>query len=218
MRLKELNLFYNMTHRFWTRFKELNWIEPIFSECDSNFFCKNIQEIEFFLKNSKLIFFFHMTRKLNLLFNMTQRSEPWRKKAERIEPFSLIQRIELFFWKNWSKELDLFKWLKDLNFFSLTQRIEFFFWKGLTELNSFFFESDAKHWTFFPEYDWLKNWPIFLNMTQRLEPIFLEFLHVSKSWTFFKYDAKNWTVFLLNGPQRIEPLSKFGSKNWTFFF
>ena len=70
--------------------------------------------------------------------------------TQRIKPFFLTQRIELFLWI----------WRKELNPFSsnMTQSIE-----------PFFFEYDAKYWTLF-----LRLWrkvlnPFSLNMTQRIE-------------------------------------------------
>ena len=153
---------------------------------------------------------------------MIQRIEPLRKKA---------QRIELFFFWIWLKELNSF-------FLNTTQRIEPFFecdsnwnfWLKISQKNSkLIFSHDPKNRTRFFSI-WLKElnlfrldskiwcysvWPKELNFfwlgLTELDP-FLEY--DSENWifswvfymsTFFKNDAENWTLFSLNMTQRIEP-------------
>ena len=78
----------------------------------------------------------------------------------------------------------------------------------------------------YDSHNWIKNWTLLFNMTQRkclffslTQRIFLFDTmydsknklivfgkYDSKNWTFFQFDSKNWTLFL-----------ECDSKNWTFF-
>ena len=154
-----------------------------------------------------------MTQRNELFFfDFTQRIEPLKKKV-------MIQRIELFLFhsKNWifsvrltelnlfslnmTKELDSYflnmtQWIEQLNFFNMTQRIGPFVRIWRKELDTSF-KYDSKKWTF------VKIWLTKLN--------FFEF--DPQNWTFFfEYDSQNW-IFFFNMTERIEPLSKYDSKN-----
>ena len=102
---------------------------------------------------------------------------------------------------NMTKELDSYflnmtQWIEQLNFFNMTQRIGPFVLIWRKELDPFF-KYDEKNWTLF------KIWLTKLN--------FFEF--DPQNWTFFfEYDSQNWTFFF-NMTERIEPLSKYDSKN-----
>ena len=103
---------------------------------------------------------------------------------------------QIFFYKNWLSELNLF----------------FFF--NVTEKNwTLFFAYDSKNWTFFEKL-WLtelnpsywydsQNGTLPFNLTQRTEP-------------FSKYYSKNWTLFNI-WLEELNPFSKYYSKNWTLF-
>ena len=102
-----------------------------------------------------------------------------------------------------------------MNFFFFQIRLtELIFLTRMTQRIEPFFSCDAKNWTFFLFAS--KNWGFFLNMTQRIEPFFLQF--DSKNWTFLflQYDSKNWTFF--NMTQRIERLFEYDTKNWISFW
>ena len=146
---------------------------------------------------------------LNLFFFLT--FSRWLKElksfflTQRIEPFlfsNVTQRIEIFFSQNVSKNwtslsYELFcTWLRELNFFS---------------------QFDSKSWAFFSI--WLKELNHVLHMIQSFFLLRLKELNLllfdSKNWAFFLLDAMHWIFSRL--PQRIEPFSKYGSKNWIGF-
>ena len=145
------------------------------------------------VKTVKIVF--HMTGRIGpAFFNLTERIEPFSIWLKDLILFSLTPRIEFFL--NKTDRIGPF-------FLNMTQRIEFFlcfftcltelnfFQKWRRELNPFFFEDDAKNWTFFS-----------LNVTSRI-------------WTFFKkYDAKNWTLFQYDSKELN--LLEYDSKKWTF--
>ena len=187
-RLKELNLF------FWLKECNFFWIWLI----DLNFFF----EKKTMTQRNELFFF----------FDITQRIEPLEKTKLWFKELNLF----LFHSKNWifsvrltelnlfslnmTKELDSYflnmtQWIEQLNFFNMTQRIGPFVLIWRKELDPFF-KYDSKKWTFFKI--WLTKlnfwiWPTELNL-------------------FFEYDSQNWTFFF-NMTERIEPLSKYDSKN-----
>ena len=90
----------------------------------------------------------------------------------------------------------------------------------------------------YDSHNWIKNWTLLFNMTQRkclfsslTQRIFLfDTMYDSKNKliVFGKYDSKNWTFFFnltlriepffLNVTQRIEHFSQSDSKNCFFFF
>ena len=137
----------------------------------------------------------------------------------------MTQRIEHFCSKM-TQRIELFLiWLKELNpFFNTTRRIE-----------PFFLQYDAENWSFLFLNMTQRIEPFFLNMTQRIEPFF--------SWIWLKelnffYDCK---LFEEKMSQRIEPFSvtqrieffsmpflirhtelnhdftEYNRQNWTFF-
>ena len=181
--------------------------------------------------------------------DVTQRNEPFfLKMSQLIEP---LFHMNYFF--TWLKELNCFSiwliWLKQLNLV---------FKKRLKELNLFLWTSfhyDSKSWTFLLSI-WRKELETFFNMTnmtqtienvcqkKRLKELNLFFMNLfsiwlkelnlflnmtQRNWTFFsKYDAENWTFFLMRR-KKIDSfffqiwLTEFeffwyDSKKWTFFF
>ena len=113
----------------------------------------------------------------------------------------LTQRLELFVFQTWFKELD--SYFDDSQTWSFFLELWHFFWKKITQrigpnfltqrIEPFFFEYDAKNWTFF----------LWLNMTQRIEP--------------FENDAENWTLFLFCRKElKLFPLCLwYDSKKWN---
>ena len=96
-------------------------------------------------------------------------------------------------------------------------------------LEVFFFQYDAKNWTFLVfQYD-SKNWTFFKMLKElNLSSIWITFLHDS-NWTLFlinttqrvEFFHKKWLKALntfLNLTERVEPFFALDSKNWTFFF
>ena len=191
--------------------------------------------------HKELNFFWVWLKELNFFSsNMTQRIENPSFLEYDASTWTFFSKYDA---KNWTIfensfdmtqrfELILLIWLKELNsfltgleelgsFFNTTQRIEpfleirlkvLFLWKNwLKELNSFFFGYDSKNWT------------LFSDMTQRIEPIFnttrsIEFFKQKlwlKEFNFYlvkKHDSKNWTFFLVT--KKVFFLKS--SKNWTF--
>ena len=137
-------------------------------------FVKN-SELNFFSYDSKnWTSFFKMTQRIEPLRKGAERIEPlfffkelkfsqiWSKELDflwwltdlnvlcEIWLENLTQRIELCFFQYDSKIWIFSVWPKELNFFlNRTDRIEpFFLWIRRKELDPFFFENDAKYWTF----------------------------------------------------------------------
>ena len=172
--------------------------------------------------------------------------------TQRLEPFFFQKKYdlqELNFLKILTQTISPFLvWLKELKFFleydsknwtfylNTTHRIEPFCEIWLKELN--FFEYDSKNWTLF--LDDSKKWTLFflLNMTQRIEQIFLNmrqriepfffpwiwrkelnsfFECDSKSWIFFERDSKNLFIFFFEKMRLWEMnLFQYDSKNWIW--
>ena len=237
LRLKDLNIFLNMTQRIEQRIDFLQWL---------NFFWKILtQRIELF-------FFLNITQRIEPFYD----SKNWtieKKRPKEIEHslFNLTLRIEplfnltqknwtLFVWfmtrKNWTffvwfmtrriehfSEFDsknrtfFFTWLK--HFFKIWHRIGLILSIWLKELN--FFQYDSKN-SMFEKKGWRKELNLFfLNMTQRIEP----FLHDSKNWIFFRtfwikdlnfcqYDSKELNF---DNDSKNSMCEKCDSKNWTFY-
>ena len=109
-----------------------------------------------------------------------------------LKEWYLTQRLEIYVFETWFKELDFFfwwladlklfffqkLWRKELHLFCMTQRIEFFLY-------------DAKNWTFFFWFA-VKNWAFFF------------FLNFDSNWAFFKIGLKELNYFYII--YRIEPL------------
>ena len=91
-----------------------------------------------------------------------------------------------------------------MNFSSnMAQRIEFFCLVSVKELVF----SSMTHWKLLKE--------LFFHVSEL--NFFL--IWVKEFNSFFKYDAKNWTLFSLNTTQRIESfVFEYDAKNWILFF
>ena len=193
MWLKELNFFFKCDSKnwtsFWIWFKELNFcqicttqsqrIEPPFFQYDSTnrtpFFCMWLM-FSYVLKNRFFI---------------------WLKE------WYLTQRLEIYVFEIWFKELFFYDDSQTWSFFSkkydaknfflknMSQRIEpFFVW--LKELNPFLYDS--------------KNWTLFV-WRKRIEPV------------CFEYDAENWTFFLICRKElSFFFFAKFWLKELSHFF
>ena len=119
----------------------------------------------------------------------------------------MTQRIELFF-LIWLKRIELL-------FSDKTRRIELFVETDSTNWTLFF--TDSKIWIFsmwykeffFHKHD-SRHLTLLKNMTL-FEKLWLTELNPS-----YEYDSQNGTL-LFNLTQRIEPFSKYYSKNWTLF-
>ena len=150
----------------------------------------------------------HDSQKLNLSFWTWSCLEKWLKE---LNPF--------VFFNNDSKDWTLCQWLIELTlfyepllnkswFFLLTQRIELSL--NVTQSVDFFLSvtqriEPSSFWSMTQRIE-----PFFLNVTQRIGPIFW-------MWLFFKKkNSKNWTLFQ-KMTQRIELFFLYDSKNWTFY-
>ena len=200
-------LFDKMTRRIVTFFQydSKNWTFPILKSMT-----QRINLLFTWLKELSLLFFWKNfdCPEVNLLKILTQ----------RISPFSLIQRVDFFFFeKNWTQRIE--------TFCDMTQKIEFFL--NTTQRIELFSQYDSKNWTLLK--DDSQNWTIFAkkwlkesnpfsfqktNMILRIEPFRQIWftLRIQHFWTF-SYDSKNWTYFYMT--QRLEP-SFFFSKMLTF--
>ena len=136
----------------------------------------------------------------------------WLKE---IEPFFSTWLWLIFDSKNWtfflsmSQRIELFSWLKELNFFQNDSKI---CWKRLKESN-LFFEDDPKNRTSF-------YWKYVLRIV---------FQYYSHNWTYFQhylkngtfeYDSKSWTFFDMTPiiePWKFQRTDFPNSKNWTSF-
>ena len=181
---------------FWIRLNESN---PFF-ECDSNW--------NFWLKNSQRKiqnwFFSHDPKNRTRFFSIWLKELNLFRLDSKIWCYSVWPKELNFFWLGLT-ELDPFSWiwLRELNFFLGFLHV-YFFQKWCRELNPFFFEYDAKNWTFFS-----------LNVTSRiwrkwneLNPFFLWIWR--KEWTRFLFDAKKRTfIFDMNDSKN----SIFQTKN-----
>ena len=173
----------NWTFFFWMWPKELNFFFAFF------FLKKKTQRIELFLEYDPKNWTLRKKKELD--------SKKWTlfffDVAQRIDPFFyMTQRLDNSFFYD-LQELNSFLkiWLKQLVLFRMTQRVEpFIFKKYMTqwiepcvkkrfkefnhffiwhkELN-FFLQHDTKNWTLLNS----KNWTLFWNVTQRIEPFFL---------------------------------------------
>ena len=204
-RLKELNLFLNVTQKNWFFFEydSKNW---------TFFFFPWLKELNCSEKTQRLIFY------------KTQRIEPFFFEYDvfynEINPFSLsmTQRIELFLnmiRKSWT--IFFWIWLKELNLF---------FFEKNDSMNWTFFYHDSMNWTFFNMNS--ENWTCkkkrlrelnLIYMIQRIEYFLKDqrnspfFEHDSKNWTFFPYDSKIFSIWL----KELNLLFEHDSKNWTMF-
>ena len=159
-----------------------------------------LKSFSIWLKELNLSCFPVWLKEVNLL-NMTQRIEFFWTWLKRIEPssfWSMTQRIELFFFGIWPKEL-IFLWLTESNhlFEDDSKNRPHFFERNL---NWTFVEKNRK-WTFF-----LKNSKIShhfqKNRTQRIEPFFCFEKNNSNDWSFFIW-LKELNPFL-NMTHRID--------------
>ena len=120
-------------------------------------------------------------KELNFFLSMIQRIEPlfeYDSKNRTHFCLNTTQWIDPIFWM----------WLKNWNFWlKNSQNFELFLSKSKLNFSS----HDSKNWTFFS-----------LNMTQRIEPLFLWIWRKELNPCFFEYDAKNWTLVSLNMTQR----------------
>ena len=116
-------------------------------------------------------------------------------------------------------------WLKEYLLSNMT-RMELFSSKYDTK-NWTFFEYDSKIWIFFLKKKgsqnstsflriWPKNWPFFLNMTQRIEP-FISWVWRTELNPFCK-SVLNWTFFFLNTTQTFEHVWKIWLKELNSLF
>ena len=190
---------------------------------DSNnwtFFRYDQKILNFFFEYDSKNFFFEKYDSQNwtLLIDITQRIEPFFKRWQKIDHFSvdffkMTQGIELLIWL---KELNLFSISTQRIelFFDMTQRIELFFWQlnfFLVWLN-WIFQYDTPNWTLsliwrkeldpFSKYYW-KNWTFFLNITERIE-------------LFFWILLKELNLFFLKKTERIELLFLIGLEELNF--
>ena len=210
--LKELNPFWNMTQRvekFSWVFDSKNWI---FFEYDSKiwtfFFLNVTHRIEFFM-TQRIEFFFVEYSMTKILLNNDSKNRT----------FFFFERILCFFFERDSQN--------SKNFFqydSLLQIwIELIFSALPIEWNTW--ENDSKNWTFIAIKHDTKNWTsceikfvlhdpknwTFSNMTQRIEPFWLDSKNCAFFWTWL---AELSFFFFLKVTQRIEPFWKNDSKNW----
>ena len=197
---QRIELFLHRTQRIeiiFVRLKELNlfiWLK------EWNFFWIWLIDLNFFLQKKKT-----MTQR-NELFFFRYHSKNWTLKKQSYDSknwtfFCFTLRTWIFsvrltelnlFSLNMTKELDSY-------FFNMTQRIGPFvqIWRKESDL---LFKYDSKKWTFFKK--WLTKLTVF------------EF--DSQNWTFFfEFESQNWTFFFKK-KERIEPLSKYDSKNYIF--
>ena len=246
-RRKELNLFLILTQRIdlfsqfdsknWTFFLNLTqrifffqmWLKEL------NLFLNMIQRIEFLSdmydsKSKNRTFFFSIRlNESNIFFCMWFMFSRffWVKNFSKnwifiwLKEWYLTQRLEIYVFEIWFKELDLFflwladfffskimtqkifekydsknwtlfVWLKELNPFCMTQRIEPFF--CMTQrIEPFFSYLPQRIELFFFLKFWLGLSPFFVNRTQKIEL----FLYDLQNWTssfFTNYDSKNWTL------------------------
>ena len=187
--------YFYITQRTWL----------FFFQYESKVFSKWVEELNSFLNMTHRIDPFSIGLKDLMLFSLTQRIELFLTRTDRIGPFSWI-------------------WLRELNFFLGFLHV-YFFQKWCRELNPFFFEYDAKNWTFFFLWMWrkelnpfffecdVKNWNFSWIWRKELNP----FLIWSKETNFYfsdMNDSKNcfFKQKILNELNFL----KYDSKNWTF--
>ena len=181
-------------------------------------FLKNMtQRIEpFFEHDSQKLFWVIIIQRIVLSKNMThktQRIEPsfhkWLEDLNFLFQICLIETTFFFFEKRWLEELIFWKYQSNYTNFILTQRIELFFLKNMTH----------------------RNWTLFWNFTQWIEPSpqkdsknstlkdYLNnktFLWIGELGFFFLFDSKNWT-FSQKYHSKIIDLFWHDSQNRTPF-
>ena len=159
MWLKELNLFLNVTQR----------IEPLFEYDSENWIF--VRYVRLKVKESNLLFF-NTTQRIEHFFCMwfmfSNDSKNWI--FIWLKEWYLTQRLEIYVFEIWFKELDLFFDDSQTCFFQKLWR---------KELNLFLY--DSKNWTLFL-YD-AKNWTFFLICRQELS--FFFFLNFDSNWALF---------------------------------
>ena len=188
-------MFFNISQR--TDFSLTQRIELFYDAKNWSFFCKTQRTFFLWIWRKELNLL--MRRKeLSLFLNMTQRIESFFEEKSKIWT-SYFQEYDS---KNWtlcqkkkdSKNWTLLKWLIELNLFLWTSsqydsKSWSLFAVWLQEFNfSRVFQYDSKNWTFF----WVLTPRVelffFLNLTQRIEPLF-EYDSIFKG-------SKNWASFL----------------------
>ena len=171
-----MNLFISdITQRFEPFSKMTQRIEPSFA------WLKDLSLLLFLKKWPSRIepSFSTWLKELNLLFQHDWKNWTfflhWLKELILFKKYDL-QELKLL--KNMTQRIEpLFLWLKDVNIFSVwLKELNFFLKKKYNSKNWTFFEYDAKNSTLF-SWLWRKEFnPLFLNMTQRIEPLFLMWL------------------------------------------
>ena len=241
--------FFRMTQRFcWKRLKEWNLFLNMTQKNRTSFYRKYVLRIVFQYDSHNWTYFSALLKEWNIWVWLKELNFLWYDSHN----WTLkIRRTDVPNSKNWTSfEKHDWKNFSDMTFFEKNQRIEPLFLILRNALN-FFLGDDSKNWTLLTRlkdlrffFTWLKDFNLLnmtqwieplLYMTQRIEPFFGIWLnglnplhertqrigHQKIIWlqqpNLFVYDLVNWAFFFSCWLKELNFFSKISPKNyWPF--